>query len=805
MNDRLSATVRLGFCCLMLSIMFVLPACEGDTGPAGLPGTPGGTFASAACIDCHHLNSTAITPSGQFFADGLAGNDKAISAGTATTLTPNLSRLPAGETAASYLWTQVGGLATATSSTVVSSLSVTVLSQPTGSYGYKQALVNAVPQAGVISSSTGTIRDATLIVPLTNDAIELATGAQFQLTVFTASGKSYFDLVTVFDKNAQTYVAGVAAVNTGLQTVPIKVPVLMKATTAGTYDWTVSGPTTTVNDGTLQIANFTPVTAGTYSVTVNGVTFPVYAGTWRGEIIGTDSQNNPTPDTVCTSCHNNTIATDNFTPWRETGHAHIFSKNLNSGGHYGPACFQCHTVGFNTNPLAVNNGFDDQPNYTAFINDSSFFSASSDATRYQRMWSSPTYSALAKETNVQCENCHGPQVGTGALGFVASHSTTTNPSIGSARTSMASDVCGFCHGEPLRHSRFQQWQQSGHGQFDLAIEEAVSLNTETVSVLSTGCSACHSAQGFLVYLAQLQSGIPLRTIPTLTISPNTVQPVTCAVCHDPHAEGASSGVPNTATVRVTDNTPKLPGGFIATGVGRGAICIVCHNSRNGGSGNNSYLHQDGDPKFGVLTSYAGPHESCQGDVLMGKNAYFVGNGDMRSPHSLIVDTCANCHMEKTPPPPLLSYNLSGTNHTFQASTNICVTCHGLNQGIAAMLQTSVTTELTLLQEAISNVIITRSTGTNPVVAVTSLGGRGLVFVTRADGSSTDPTGSGEPLGAIPGLTLADLGVQQFDILAKSLWNYYLIKQDVSLGIHNPDFTFLVLGETRVQVETIKEP
>ena len=136
---------------------------------------------------------------------------------------------------------------------------------------------------------------------------------------------------------------------------------------------------------------------------------------------------------------------------------------------------------------------------------------------------------------------------------------------------------------------------------------------------------------------------------------------------------------------------------------------------------------------------------------MGHNAYFVGKGDYRSPHSLITDTCTNCHMEQTPPPPLLSYNLSGTNHTFRASTNICVNCHGTNQGLAGMLQKSVQAELDLLQAAIANVIVTRSTGTNPVTAVTSLGGRGLVFVTRLDGSSTDPTSAGESLGAIPGL------------------------------------------------------
>jgi hypothetical protein len=116
-------------------------------------------------------------------------------------------------------------------------------------------------------------------------------------------------------------------------------------------------------------------------------------------------------------------------------------------------------------------------------------------------------------------------------------------------------------------------------------------------------------------------------------------------------------------------------------VGR-AHRIICHNSRNGGSGTDSFLHQDGDPVFGSLTSYSGPHEANQGDVLMGYNAYFVGSGNYRSPHALITDTCANCHMEQTPPPVLLSYNLAGTNHAFKPSLAICSNCHTANAASA---------------------------------------------------------------------------------------------------------------------------
>ena len=47
------------------------------------------------------------------------------------------------------------------------------------------------------------------------------------------------------------------------------------------------------------------------------------------------------------------------------------------------------------------------------------------------------------------------------------------------------DLCGSCHGEPPRHGRFQQWEESGHGNYELAIDEA--------TVENRGCLCRHIA------------------------------------------------------------------------------------------------------------------------------------------------------------------------------------------------------------------------------------------------------------------------------------------------------------------------
>ena len=83
-------------------------------------------------------------------------------------------------------------------------------------------------------------------------------------------------------------------------------------------------------------------------------------------------------------------------------------------------------------------------------------------------------------------------------------------------------------------------------------------------------------------------------------------------------------------------------------MGAGAVCISCHNSRNGGYNGNAvtgatptaYLHEDSDPIGSNPASASatasiwarrsprtlgGPHDAAQGDVFEGHNAYFLGD------------------------------------------------------------------------------------------------------------------------------------------------------------------------------------
>ena len=94
---------------------------------------------------------------------------------------------------------------------------------------------------------------------------------------------------------------------------------------------------------------------------------------------------------------------------------------------------------------------------------------------------------------------------------------------------------------------------------------------------------------------------------------------------------------------------------------------MCHNGRRGLRNDQNYLRSD---------ATRAPHPGPQGDMLMGENAYFVPVGQ-RSFHADVTNSCVSCHMQATPPPDIISYNRSGTNHTFYASKDICSDCHAV--------------------------------------------------------------------------------------------------------------------------------
>ncbi|MFZ2492977.1 MAG: hypothetical protein WA208_15955 [Thermoanaerobaculia bacterium] len=678
-----------------------------------------------------------------------------------------------GSTLQGVSWKQVGGPTAVLANTNTDTITVTLPDRKTFKHHLIEVLgeppiaettyPDYVPQAhfyaglqnrwGLVASSPHAVIDAANLV--------------FEVTTVTSSG-TYKSNVTLAGKMPWITTLGVNAV-------PINSPVLLHGKTQASYNWTLVVPTgskSVLVDATTQDPDFTPDVKGTYTVTVTDltankpVTLTIHAGMYKGIVAGKDPvTNKPVVSKECTSCHAGKI--DMFPAWANTGHATIFADNVNTlNNHYGEACLSCHTVGFNKD--AANGGVDDASDYAAFAGAGLMYPGA------LTNWSTivEKYPKTASLSNIQCDNCHGPT------------DTPAHPNWeANARVSLSSDLCGTCHGEPLRHGRFQQWQLSRHGNYETAIGEG----------MSAGCAKCHSANGFLQWAGNGFSTAAIK----VDWTEDQIHPVTCVVCHDPHNIGTTSGSAATnAPMRIEGTTPMLDSGFVVKDAGKSAICMTCHNSRRG-------IRND---TVAMTDLSRATHLGPQTDILVGQNMYFVETGT-KGYHGMMADACVACHMEKTAPPPLLSYNSGGTNHTFFASKTICSKCH--TNITAASVQHEVETtmhelatqiELALVnamkaQIRAGNVITLASTpvttikSANDIVGIEYIEshGRQGANVILADGKKVSDLALNSIKVLRPTGTSVEIYATMDPNVAKAGWNYWMVHSDGSEGVHNPTF------------------
>ncbi len=482
---------------------------------------------------------------------------------------------------------------------------------------------------------------------------------------------------------------------------------------------------------------------------------------------------NPTVEGSCTGCHGDTVAS-----WAETGHAEIFKNTLNTNTHYGESCFACHTVGFD--PDADNGGIDEASDYQAFL-DSGLIN-SSDPTAYaQDAGGFPGYGAPHQHPVRELPRSAGLAPPTRRASAAGSRPTPAPPA-----TASRSGTPDSSSGSSAKHA-----------DYEVAVEESQSGT----------CSKCHSGNGFLAWLPVLIGTTPgdIDDPVEVTWTEDEAHPQTCVTCHDPHAAGDVSGNDNNATVWISGDTPALLAGFTATDVGRGAICMTCHNTRRG-------LRNDSTWEATTDKDRA-PHLGAQTDILMGENVYMMEVGE-RGYHSQLDDSCATCHMEATPPPADLAYNLGGTNHTFYASNDICADCHSVItaddiQGPTEMMLTEIHHQLNEAWEMVAdgalaggNTIDLDGDATiedaSEIMAVefSETRGRQALIFTLSDSMEYGPYGVGN-IDVVPpdgGDPYAIWTVAPDNVL-KSGWNFLLIEADGSLGVHNPDFAEEVLETT----------
>lgn len=264
------------------------------------------------------------------------------------------------------------------------------------------------------------------------------------------------------------------------------------------------------------------------------------------------------PDTRQTTCGNCHISKQRG--WAQTGHARAWD-DLQNSGHAQPSCASCHTT----------SGFGNLANDTT-----GYFAVSADARPFYH--------------DVQCESCHGP-----GGGHVAAPDDATPLSTIFADTGTTVG-CGTCHtGE---HTPFvEEWRSSGHAV--LAAAEAS----------NPSCAGCHEGRAALARFDPNAKYIEQAG--------TNYQPITCAVCHDPH------GSPNSHNLRLSPSAPTLENN----------LCMQCHQRRFAP-----------DP-----TSTRGAH-SPQGPMVLGDAGWI--------PQDFAYDATRQA-----------------SSHGVNANPGLCVTCH----------------------------------------------------------------------------------------------------------------------------------
>jgi hypothetical protein len=454
--------------------------------------------------------------------------------------------------------------------------------------------------------------------------------------------------------------------------------------------------------------------------------------------------------------------------WQQTGHARIFSEGITgqlevdavtNSGAYTKSCVQCHTTGWQ--PGANNGNFGyvahnvPAPGPTAWDStwfagltvsaDGDFAIPYNDSTRLKAL-----PSQLKPLAAIGCESCHGP---------LADHAgfTSSNPKRLTRGKSMDAAVCNQCHNGSSRHSLGSYYMASTH-------ETGSGFGHAT----TTSCFPCHSGSAFIKWVNNNKNSSTV----SWSAAEDAGVHVSCAACHNPHGEGDPTNNPwnlRTLTLDSLRNGYKTPAGV----GGFGLLCTNCHNSRYSVK---SKVTTKG-PYYGFSDRF-GPHENPQADMFFGSNGYQYGDNKItgQGTHMGLQDACVTCHMQdrvksgNTLPNHQMSMNEADYAGTGFAPITVCRNCHGQIDSyddIKASYDYDHNGTIEGVQTEI-NGLLTKLKAILPI------------------DSST-----GEPITMMKD----SLKVKNHPEIVQALWNYYFVKNDGSMGIHNAKYAVALLQKS----------
>ena len=537
------------------------------------------------------------------------------------------------------------------------------------------------------------------------------------------------------------------SVSSGLNVVPNQTYVYLSAMNIGnnepilTATFTlISKPASSTTE--LEIINPTwvhlePDVVGTYtvglSITTASGSHDTTTNIYSSEFVGVGGfAGTSTTFPQCMSCHSSDPY--NFTPifdkWKNSGHAIVFQRELETSTHYSTNCMKCHTTGYNHNVEASNNGFDDIAASLGW----SYIAPGND----QKWDSLVTYfPSLVNHATIGCESCHGP----GKEHAFGGHIEKIGMTIDAGN-------CAQCHDEPWRHNKYSEFENSMHSEVIWSNSFAQGSSSQNNSL--GNCIRCHDGQAFVNFTKG-------QTTNTTGMKQHQLKNITCAACHDPHGNN------NEFSLRETPaGSDTLGNGMHYTTIGgSGQICFNCHKARRD---NVAYMNNN-------VTATWGPHHSVQTDVLLGQNAASFGSSFISGYHKIaLVNACADCHMVATTDTGTVTRDKVG-GHSFSLHneetnydhTAACDPCHGSRESFESF-------EATFDYD---------DDGTTESIREEIKGLERLLRIYLP------------PVG-IDSISWQMIQANNNPIEKKAYWNYQLIAYDGSGGMHNPKFAIDVL-------------
>jgi len=544
----------------------------------------------------------------------------------------------------------------------------------------------------------------------------------------------------------------------------------------GTPSWTLTakpaGSTLAAFDSAdgMWINSIRPDVVGQYivSATVGGQTASdtIFASTYTG--VGSDASAGcfchgaPLPSTPSTAAAIKTA-------WSTSAHATVFKEGITGmlevergKGAYGASCIKCHTTGWDTTAAAANGNFGASVKASGWDTTwyknleflgGDYWTTTGDSTNWVSL--SSTQKSLA---TIGCEQCHGPAADHKAGGDKMKIGRTLDPG-----------VCNQCHDGSSKHSIGSYFRTSLHFGGEA---------WEPAEGGRASCQPCHTGKGFIYYIDHDKDISGLAAVWNADIDAG---PITCVACHDPHGN-SNPGMIRTMSLK----GDSLLNGYILPASQRsksGNLCANCHHARYDVR---ARVNPSKPPYFG-FTSRFGPHESGQMDMLQGTSGYQYGDESITGigTHLGLEGGCTTCHMAERPAhDPNVTTVKNNLNHSFMFDTtrsastgykptDVCATCHGEIEefnDIRAGYDYDRNGKIEGVQTEVQG-MLDKLKATLPQDTAGNVIGSGTL---RASDSA-----------AVNG---------KFNVVA-GIWNYRVVMNDGSLGIHNTKYAVGILYKT----------